>query len=158
MLAFVFISIKKYCYLISNPQTQSIVLFSFLFENFFCWKIKIISKYSRFFDYQTSKWFMHKNFIKKYSVFNVFQHFILSHLTNSQHTKYLLQLFFFHNQNHKFKQQTKKPSRCRMRVCTTSRFSSIGTVPYGSLLFLMLLKWNYALFNSVAQDKNQHQN
>lgn len=80
--------------------------------------------------------------------------FILSHLTNSQHTKYLLQLLFFHNQNHKFKQQTKKPSHCRMRVCTTSRFSSIGTVPYGSLL----LKWNYALFNSVAQDKNQHQN
>lgn len=99
-----------------------------------------------------------QEFHKKIFSIQCISAFILSHLTNSQHTTYLLQLFFFHNQNHKFKQQTKKPSHCRMRVCTTSRFSSIGTVPYGSLLFLMLLKWNYALFNSVAQDKNQHQN
>lgn len=99
-----------------------------------------------------------QEFHKKIFSIQCISAFILSHLTNSQHTEYLLQLFFFHNQNHKFKQQTKKPSHCRMRVCTTSRFSSIGTVPYGSLLFLVLLKWNYALFNSVAQDKNQHQN
>lgn len=138
--------------LLNLKSTNSIYRFVF----FFVWEFFLKNK--NHFQIFSLKWFMHKNFIKKIFSIQCISAFILSHLTNSQHTKYLLQLLFFHNQNHKFKQQTKKPSHCRMRVCTTSRFSSIGTVPYGSLLFLMLLKWNYALFNSVTQDKNQHQN
>lgn len=66
--------------LLNLKSTNSI--YCFVWD--FFWKIKIISKYSCCFGYHTLKWFMHKNFIKKYSVFNVFQHsFYLTWLIHS---------------------------------------------------------------------------